>query len=66
MEKWDWGVDDVVPGSDGPGMLVIFEKAVSWDLTLDEASWHSDLGEASPVVRYGMRARLWGQMQRSA
>ena len=38
----------------------------SWDLKLDEASWDSDLGEASPVVVYRMRARLLGQMERSA
>ena len=24
--KWDWGVNDVMPGSDGQGILVIFEK----------------------------------------
>ena len=58
--KWDWGANDVMPGSDGLGILVIFEKkAVSWDLTLDEASWDSDLDESS--VDYGMRARLLGQ-----
>ena len=32
--KWD--VNDVIPGSDGMGILVIFEKAVSWDLNLRE------------------------------
>ena len=25
--KWDWGMNDVVPGSDGQGILVIFEKS---------------------------------------
>ena len=25
-EKWDWGVNDVMPGSDGLRILVIFEK----------------------------------------
>ena len=52
MGNWDWGMDDVMPGSNGLGILVIFEKAVSWDLTLDEASWDSDLGESSWV--YGI------------
>ena len=28
--KWDWGVNDVMPGSEGLGILVIFEKDVSW------------------------------------
>ena len=27
--KWDWDVNDVMPGSDGLGILVIFEKAVT-------------------------------------
>ena len=27
--KWDWGVGGVMPGDDGQGVLVIFEKAVS-------------------------------------
>ena len=53
--KWDWGVNNVMPGSDGLGFLVILKKkAVSWDSTLGEVSWDSDLGEASPVVVYGM------------
>ena len=47
--KWDWGVNDVMPGSDGLAILMIFEKAVSWDLSLGEASWDLKLGEASPV-----------------
>ena len=43
------------------GILGDFEKkAVSWDLTLDEASWFLSLGEASPVGDYGMRrAFVW-------
>ena len=24
--KWDWGVNDIMPGSEGLGILVIFEK----------------------------------------
>ena len=47
------GCDDVMPGSDGLWILVIFEKAVSWD---------SDLDEASPVVVYGMRNAFVGSV----
>ena len=79
--KSDWGVDDVMPGSDGLGILVIFEKAVSWDSKLGEASWDLSLGEAveiwywmkrveirtwsSPVGSTGRAARLLGQMELS-
>ena len=38
------------------------KKAVSWDLSLSEASWHSDLGEASPVVVNGMRSAFVGSV----
>ena len=40
-----------MPGSDGLRILGDFwkKKAVSWDLNLDEESWFSSLGEASPV-----------------
>ena len=38
-----------MPGSDGQEFLVIFEKAVSWDPKLGEASWDLKLDEASPV-----------------
>ena len=44
--KCDWGVNDVIPRSEGLRILVIFEKAVSWDLSLGEASWDLKLGEA--------------------
>ena len=53
--KWNWGENDIMPRSNGLGILVIFEKAVSWDLSLGEASWFLSLGEASPVGAYGMR-----------
>ena len=39
-------------GSDELGFLGILEKAVSWDLRLDEASWFLDLGEARRWVRW--------------
>ena len=45
--KCDWGVDDVMPGSDRLGILVTFGKAVSWDSTLGEGSWDLSMGEAS-------------------
>ena len=38
----------------------------SWDLNLEEVSWFSNLDEASPVVCYGMRCALLGQMEQSA
>ena len=59
--KWVCGVKDVMLGSDGLGFLVIFEKAVSWDLTLSEASWDSDLGESSWV--YGMCHAFGGSVR---
>ena len=40
---------------------VFLKKTVSWDLRLNEASWNSNLGEASPVVCWGMSTLLWGQ-----
>ena len=56
-----------MPGSDGLRILVIFEKkTATWDLTLDEASIFLSLGEANPVVCYGMRRALLGQMEQSA
>ena len=51
--KWDWGVNDVISGSNELGILVIFEKAVNWD---------SDLGVASRVVVYGMRRAFVGSV----
>ena len=49
-------MNDLIPGSEELGILVIFEKkAVSWDLTLDEASWDSDLGVSSCDLRYAPR-----------
>ena len=36
--KYDWGVNDVMPGSEGLRFLVIFAKAVSWDLNLSRDS----------------------------
>ena len=59
----DWGVNGVMPGCDGLGILVVFEKSSEmrsdagrgdWDLSLGEAGWFLSLGEASPVVAYGM------------
>ena len=59
----------------GLGFLVILKKAISWDpklgeasweLTQDKASWFLSLGEAGPVVDYGMRARFLGLMEQSA
>ena len=40
---------------------VFWKKAVIWDLRLDEASWDSNLGKASPVVCYRMCVRLCSQ-----
>ena len=37
--KYDWGANDVLPGSDGLEFLVILKKAVSWDSDLGESSW---------------------------
>ena len=49
-----------MPGSDGLRILGDFwKKADSWVLKLDETSWFLDLGEASPVMDYGMPARCW-------
>ena len=48
---WDWDANDIMPGSDGLGILVIFEKDLSWD---------SDLGESSWV--YGMRRAFVGSV----
>ena len=36
------------------------KKAVSWDLTLDKASWFLSLGKASPVGAYRMRRTFVG------
>ena len=47
-----------MPGSNGLGILSIFEKAVSWDLSLVEASWDLNLGEASWDVNLGEAS--WG------
>ena len=46
-------MNDVMPGSDRQGILVIFEEAVSRD---------SGLGGASPVVGYGMRGAFVGSV----
>ena len=51
---------DVMPGSDGLRILSDFlKKAVSWVSDLGEASWFSNLDEASPMMDYGMPARCW-------
>ena len=42
------------------------KKTVSWDLTLDKASWFLNLDEARPVGDHGMRRALLGQMEQSA
>ena len=39
------------------------KKTFSWDLNLVEASWFSNLDQASPVVCYGMHRALLGQME---
>ena len=44
--KWDWGVNDVMPGSDGQGILVIPKKS---------SEMRFILGEGSPAEGYGMR-----------
>ena len=41
--KWLWGVDNVMLGSEGLRFLVIFEKAVCWDLNLGRASSPGEL-----------------------
>ena len=63
--KWDWSANDIMPGSNELGFLVILKKSrvefsawgrlvenwnwASWDSTLEEASWFLSLGKASPV-----------------
>ena len=42
--KWDWGVHHVMPGSERLRFSVIFEKGVSWDLTLGQASSAAGVG----------------------
>ena len=39
--KWDWGVNDVMPGSDGLGILVIFEKSseLRFEPGREQSSW---------------------------
>ena len=56
--KWDWDVNDVMPGSDGLGILVIFEK--SSQLRFEAGRGESSLWPMECVER------LWGQMERSA
>ena len=56
--KWTGDVNDVIPGGDGVRIFLL-KKTLSWDLRLDETSWLLDLGEASPVMDYGMPVRFW-------
>ena len=51
------GVNDVMHRKHGLKIFGIWEKAVSLDLGLDEASRFSELAEAWPVGVYGMPAR---------
>ena len=61
MGKWDWGCEWRHARKWWAGILGDFEKkAVSWDLTLDEASWDSDLCESSWV--YGMCRAVVGSV----
>ena len=47
-----------MPGSDGLRILGDFwKKAISWDLSLEEASWFSSLGQARPVKSTRCAAR---------
>ena len=58
----DWGCEWRHVRNRLAGILSAFEKAVSWDLNLDEASYFSDLGKASAVWTTGCaRARWFGQ-----
>ena len=58
--KWDWGCDEVMPGSNGLRILGDFwKKAVSWDLHLDKASWFSSLDEARPVGSTWCAVHCW-------
>ena len=63
------------PEAMGWEFLVIFQKAVRWDLSLGEASWDSNpgeanwflsLGEPSPVGATGCAAHSLGRMEQSA
>ena len=51
--KWTVDLNDIIPRSDGLRILE-FEKTVSWDLGLDEASRFSELTEARLVVCGGV------------
>ena len=50
------------PEARGGEFWWFLKKAVSWDLSLGEIGWDSDLGEASPVVVYGMRCAFVGSV----
>ena len=56
----DWGCEWSHAQKRWAGILSDFEKAVSWDLNFDGASWDSNLVEASPVVCCGVWARVFG------
>ena len=49
----DWGVNDYMAGIDGPKLLVILQKDVSWDF---------DSGTGSPAGGYGMRSSFVGSV----
>ena len=51
-------MNDVMPGSDGLGFLVILNKSSELSLDLDEASEDSGLGEASLFVDGGVGSRV--------
>ena len=55
-------VNDVIPGSDGRGFLVILKKGVCWDLNLDGTNWFSSSARPGqfptglyPINKYPIR-----------
>ena len=59
-EKWDWGVDDVMPGSDWLGILVILKRQLveirSWAMPVVILSWTRRV----QFVAYGMHHAFVG------
>ena len=47
--KWDWIVNDVMTGSDGLGILVIFEKSNELRFDSGRGGWYFDSGPVSPA-----------------
>ena len=60
-------VNDVMPGSDGLGLLVILNKSseLRFGLRRSELGFKSGRGQSSCLLR-GAHARLSGQMKQSA